>query len=252
YPRDSPFDLEAFSDSDYARANLDLKSTIKEYVAAASCCGQIKHKIRRKQRKEIEDPQEEPPTKEHIPTPSHDPLPSGEHRLQLNELMEICTKLSDKVLSLEQTKTNQVAKIDKLKKRVKKLEGKKKNRTHRLKILYKVGLSTRIVSSDEEVWTSAKVKTVIDDVRIQALVDGKKVVVNETSIRRDLRLDYVKGLHVYQMLLSLKNERAGKGFSGVITPLFATMMIQAPEEVGEIPTNAQGIPIHTQPSSSQP
>ncbi|GJY10197.1 putative ribonuclease H-like domain-containing protein [Tanacetum coccineum] len=28
YPRDSPFDLEAFSDSDYARASLDMKSTI--------------------------------------------------------------------------------------------------------------------------------------------------------------------------------------------------------------------------------
>nr|GEZ59156.1 copia protein [Tanacetum cinerariifolium] len=27
YPRDSPFDLEAYSDSDYARANLDMKST---------------------------------------------------------------------------------------------------------------------------------------------------------------------------------------------------------------------------------
>ncbi|GKG09082.1 hypothetical protein Tco_0334914, partial [Tanacetum coccineum] len=27
YPRDSPFDLEAFSDSDYAEASLDMKST---------------------------------------------------------------------------------------------------------------------------------------------------------------------------------------------------------------------------------
>ncbi|GKF86657.1 hypothetical protein Tco_0254484, partial [Tanacetum coccineum] len=27
YPRDSPFDLEAFSNSDYARASLDRKST---------------------------------------------------------------------------------------------------------------------------------------------------------------------------------------------------------------------------------
>ncbi|GJR50662.1 hypothetical protein Tco_1401183 [Tanacetum coccineum] len=27
YPRDSPFDLEAFSDSDYARVSLDRKST---------------------------------------------------------------------------------------------------------------------------------------------------------------------------------------------------------------------------------
>nr|GEY14562.1 ribonuclease H-like domain-containing protein [Tanacetum cinerariifolium] len=92
-----------------------------------------KHKTRRKQRKETEVPQEEPPTKEHIPTLSHDPLPSGEDRLQLNELIEICTKLSDNVLSLEQTKTNQATEIE----RVKKLEGKKKKRTHGLKRPYK-------------------------------------------------------------------------------------------------------------------
>ncbi|GJW93069.1 putative ribonuclease H-like domain-containing protein [Tanacetum coccineum] len=67
YPMDSPFDLEAFSDSDYAGASLDRKSTTggcqflgkrliswqckkqtivanstteAEYVAAANCCGQ--------------------------------------------------------------------------------------------------------------------------------------------------------------------------------------------------------------------
>ncbi|GJZ66631.1 putative ribonuclease H-like domain-containing protein [Tanacetum coccineum] len=68
YPMDSPFDLEAFSDTDYAGASLDKKSTIRgcqflgkrliswqckkhtivanstteaEYVAAANCCGQV-------------------------------------------------------------------------------------------------------------------------------------------------------------------------------------------------------------------
>ncbi|GJR92542.1 putative ribonuclease H-like domain-containing protein [Tanacetum coccineum] len=42
YPRDSSFDLVAYSDSDYAGASLDRKSTIgAEYVAAASCCGQV-------------------------------------------------------------------------------------------------------------------------------------------------------------------------------------------------------------------
>nr|GEZ58263.1 retrovirus-related Pol polyprotein from transposon TNT 1-94 [Tanacetum cinerariifolium] len=40
YPRDSPFNLEAYSDSDYAGANLDRKSTTGEYVAA-NCCGQV-------------------------------------------------------------------------------------------------------------------------------------------------------------------------------------------------------------------
>ncbi|GKB40129.1 retrovirus-related pol polyprotein from transposon TNT 1-94 [Tanacetum coccineum] len=68
YPRDSPFDLEDFSNSDYARASLDRKSTTggcqfldkrliswqykkqiiaansttkAEYVAATNCCGQF-------------------------------------------------------------------------------------------------------------------------------------------------------------------------------------------------------------------
>nr|GFB48834.1 hypothetical protein [Tanacetum cinerariifolium] len=43
YSRDSSFDLEAYSDSDYAGANLDRKSTTgeAEYVAAVSCCGQV-------------------------------------------------------------------------------------------------------------------------------------------------------------------------------------------------------------------
>nr|GFA72850.1 ribonuclease H-like domain-containing protein [Tanacetum cinerariifolium] len=40
YPRDSPFNLESYSDSDYAGASLDKKSTTREYVVAASCCGQ--------------------------------------------------------------------------------------------------------------------------------------------------------------------------------------------------------------------
>nr|GEX97440.1 hypothetical protein [Tanacetum cinerariifolium] len=101
-------------------------------------------------KEETEVPYIELQTKESVPTPSNDPLPSGEDRMQLSELMELCTKLFDKVLSLEQIKTNQVAEIKKLKKRVKKLEGKKKMRTHGLKRMYKVGLSARIVSSDEE------------------------------------------------------------------------------------------------------
>ncbi|GJT37551.1 hypothetical protein Tco_0937416 [Tanacetum coccineum] len=68
YPKDSPFDLKAYTDSDYAGASLDRKSTIggiqffvnrliswqckkktivanstteAEYVAASSCCGQV-------------------------------------------------------------------------------------------------------------------------------------------------------------------------------------------------------------------
>ncbi|GKC87035.1 putative ribonuclease H-like domain-containing protein [Tanacetum coccineum] len=42
YPRDLPFNLEAFSDSDYAGASLYRKSTTgAEYVTAANCYGQV-------------------------------------------------------------------------------------------------------------------------------------------------------------------------------------------------------------------
>ncbi|GJQ93013.1 uncharacterized mitochondrial protein-like protein [Tanacetum coccineum] len=42
YPKDSPFVLEAYTDSDYAGASLDRKSIIgAEYVAVSNCCGQL-------------------------------------------------------------------------------------------------------------------------------------------------------------------------------------------------------------------
>nr|GEX79818.1 hypothetical protein [Tanacetum cinerariifolium] len=101
-------------------------------------------------REATEVPHIKPQAKERVPTPSHNPLPSGEDRLKLNELMDICIKLIDRVLSLEKTKTNQVAEIKKLKIKVKKLERKKKKRTHGLKRLYKVGLSAKVESSEDE------------------------------------------------------------------------------------------------------
>nr|GEX27870.1 hypothetical protein [Tanacetum cinerariifolium] len=45
----------------------------------------------------------------------------------------------------------------------------------------------------KQFWTSAKVKTVNEDVRLQAIVDGKKVIVNEGSIRCGLRLNDAEG-----------------------------------------------------------
>ncbi|GKA02562.1 hypothetical protein Tco_0675227 [Tanacetum coccineum] len=64
--------------------------------------------------------------------------------------MEFCTKLQQRVLDLENTKTAQAQEITSLKLRVKKLEKKGGSRTHKLKRLYKVGLSRRVESSDEE------------------------------------------------------------------------------------------------------
>ncbi|GJW52803.1 hypothetical protein Tco_0096888 [Tanacetum coccineum] len=66
-----------------------------------------KKQSRRKQRKDAEIPQSSGPT-EHI---------ADEDRLSLKELMDLCTKLSDRVLDLETTKTAQAKEIASLKKR---------------------------------------------------------------------------------------------------------------------------------------
>ncbi|GJT63183.1 hypothetical protein Tco_1006716 [Tanacetum coccineum] len=118
-----------------------------------------KKQSRRKQRKDNKDPQLSGPTEPvtdstdnvtSVPTHSNDPLLSGEDRLKLNELMELCTKLSERVLALETIKTNQALDIDSLKKRVNKLKKKKRSRTHRLRRLYKIGRSAQVVSSEDE------------------------------------------------------------------------------------------------------
>nr|GEV73729.1 uncharacterized mitochondrial protein AtMg00810-like [Tanacetum cinerariifolium] len=229
YHRDSPFNLKAFSDSDYAGASLNRKSitggfqflgkrliswqckkqtivanstTKEEYVAAASCCGQSRINIVKK---------------------------------QMSWIM------------FSWFWTN----------------------------IYKFSKAT-----------SAKVKTINDDVRIQALVDGKKVVVNEASIRRDLRLDDAEGtaclpnaaifeelarmgtmasaiiclannqkfnFSKYILENMVKNLEARVKF--FMFPRFILVFMNhqiAPEEVGEIPTDSQNIPILTQPSTAQP
>ncbi|GJY11043.1 hypothetical protein Tco_0379228 [Tanacetum coccineum] len=94
---------------------------------------------------------------ENVSKHSNDPLlargntlRSGEDSLKLNELMELCTNLQTRVLDLEKTKTTQAEEIVSLKRRVKKLEQKKRSRTHGLKRLYKVGLTARVESSRDE------------------------------------------------------------------------------------------------------
>ncbi|GJX93737.1 putative ribonuclease H-like domain-containing protein [Tanacetum coccineum] len=104
---------------------------------------QRKQKSRRSKRKDTEVPQPSDPTN------VADEAVNEEPSMQLKELMDFCTKLQQRVLDLENTKTAQAQEITSLKLRVKKLEKKGGSRTHKLRRLYKVGRSARVVSSDE-------------------------------------------------------------------------------------------------------
>nr|GEV61541.1 retrotransposon protein, putative, unclassified [Tanacetum cinerariifolium] len=123
------------------KQTIDANSTTEAaYVAAANRCGQKKQKPRKRQRKETEDLQDEAQHKENIPTSSNDPQPSGKDSMQLSELMILCTNLQQQVLDLEKAKDAQSKEIAALKKRVQKLEKRKKSRPTRLRRLRKVDL----------------------------------------------------------------------------------------------------------------
>ncbi|GJT91668.1 hypothetical protein Tco_1080513 [Tanacetum coccineum] len=134
---------------------------------------------RRKQRKDnapVELTTEETTLEEHVSTLSYDPPPSGEDRMQLAELMSLCTNLQEKVLDLEKAKTAQAKEITSLKKKKFKESavGKERivsrtSRKLRLKKVFEepvVSIATTTKSipiSAAEVVTTASVSVVIPD-----------------------------------------------------------------------------------------
>ncbi|GJT12680.1 putative ribonuclease H-like domain-containing protein, partial [Tanacetum coccineum] len=201
YPKDSPFDLVAYTDSDYARASLDRKSTtgvknpgffskikqieIRHHFIRDSNEKKLIEMIKIHTEKNVADllikafdmRKNDCVTEAFVrrdlqledadgvdclpnatifeqltlmgdPTNIADEAVNEEPSMQLKELMDFCTKLQQRVLDLENTKTAQALEITSLNKRVKKKKG--WLRTHKLKRLYRVGRSRRVVSSEEE------------------------------------------------------------------------------------------------------
>ncbi|GJZ35544.1 ribonuclease H-like domain-containing protein [Tanacetum coccineum] len=107
-----------------------------------------------------------PPTPYDLPLSGGHTPGSDKGRPNINELMAICTNLSNRVLALEQSKTTQDLVIRKLKKKVRKFKKKLRARTPGMK-LFKIGISKR-KSLDEEYVSkqgrkSDKTKPMFDD-----------------------------------------------------------------------------------------
>ncbi|GJR05575.1 putative ribonuclease H-like domain-containing protein [Tanacetum coccineum] len=234
--------------------------------------------------------------------PRFNTLRSGEDSMKLMELMELCTKLSERILDNKNKKSDL----------------KPKESTGFEEIIdflnasydqYALTVNPTIYTTCiEQLWASAKAKIVNGERQIQALVDKKKVIITETSIRSDLKLDDTEGIdclptasifaelerirakttawnefssimasaiiffldkqvkgmtkhkgvyvtpsHTKKVFANMK--RPCKGFSGRITPLFSTVMVQATDNMGAdsaTPTYSHSTPIISQPSSSKP
>ncbi|GKC71687.1 hypothetical protein Tco_1117570, partial [Tanacetum coccineum] len=62
-------------------------------------------------------------------------------------------------------------------------------------IRYALTVNPRIYTSCiQHFWATIKVKTVNREVQLQALVDGKKIIITESTIRRDLQLEDAEGI----------------------------------------------------------
>nr|GEW33296.1 hypothetical protein [Tanacetum cinerariifolium] len=178
YPRDSPFNLVAYSDSDYAGASLDRKSTTEgqflgciliswqckkqtviatssteaEYVAAASC----------------------------VNTPRCD-----EASIRLKELMVFIVPIYVlRKMELELLLSDANDCFDQI-----------VDFLNAYTIKYALMVNPTIyVSCIKQFWAMATVEKVNGDVQLQALIDDRKVVVMEANIRRDLHLDDADGV----------------------------------------------------------
>ncbi|GKC17439.1 hypothetical protein Tco_1014221 [Tanacetum coccineum] len=94
-----------------------------------------------------------------------------------------------------------VLKIESLERRVKKLEKNKKKITHKLKRLYKVGLSARVISSDDEEPGEGRNEEMMFDAEKD--LAGEEVVVEKVVEEENLNEDKITVAQTLQMLKSI-------------------------------------------------
>ncbi|GJY15826.1 hypothetical protein Tco_0386248 [Tanacetum coccineum] len=269
YLKDSPFDLVAYTDSDYARAPLDRKSTTGELgkgsanpidphhtpttIQPSTSQPQKKQKPRKPKRKDNEVPQPSGPTDNVIDEAVYKKIDDS-----LERAATTATSLDvdhDRVIDLEKTKTSQAQEIISLKRRVKRLEKKGRSRTHRIKRLYKVGLTRRVESSEDEGINLVSTHFDADTnmFRVHDLV-GDEVVVETEVASKDVNLS-VGEVTLAQALTTLKSAKpkADKVMlqepeHGTITTTTAATIVTA----ASIRPKAKGLVIHEEEQATTP
>ncbi|GKB47096.1 putative ribonuclease H-like domain-containing protein [Tanacetum coccineum] len=157
YPKDSPFELEAYTDSDYVGASLDRKSTIGEYVVAASFYRQVLW------------------IKNQMMDYGYNFMNT---KIFIDNESTICIVKNPVFHSKTKTAANDEIQVSDV----------------GLTYYYALTVNPTIYTSCiKQFWVTAKAKTINGEVQIQALVDGKKVIFTETSVRRALQLKDAEG-----------------------------------------------------------
>ncbi|GJX75429.1 putative ribonuclease H-like domain-containing protein [Tanacetum coccineum] len=173
YSRDSPFELVAYTDSDYAGATLDRKSTTGGYLLTKGFdAGRFQYLVS-------------------INT-ARQKITTARQMLMLLRWMG--TKVANNVvkfLSLEALFEGRL--VMRLSIRSWVTDWKAATTASSLEAEQDSVNPVIYTSCIEQFWATAKVQTVNGVRQLQALVDKKRVIVTESSIRRDLHLDDAEG-----------------------------------------------------------
>ncbi|GKA50661.1 putative ribonuclease H-like domain-containing protein, partial [Tanacetum coccineum] len=248
YPKDSPFDLEAYSDSDYAGA-IANSTTEAEYVATTNCCKLVlwiqnqmldygynfmNTKIFINNESTIcivKNPVFHSKTK-HINIRHH--FIRDSYKKRLIQVIKIHTDhnvadLLTKALDIDDWNGLDILLRMELRLKLAKVSAARLLTTARLP------LELQLL----KFWSTAKIKTVNNETQIHAKVEGKTIVISKSSMRRDLQFDdedevnvvYDTPSHTKKVFANMR--RKEKEFSGKVTPLFDIVLIQQQEKVGE-------------------
>nr|GEU41620.1 hypothetical protein [Tanacetum cinerariifolium] len=253
YPKDSLFDLVAYTDSDYARASLDRKSTTEgcqflgcrliswqckkqtvvansttkaKYVAASSCCGQV--------------------------------------LWTQNQLLDYGYNFMHTKIFIDNNSTICIIKNHVFYSKTKhiKIIHHFIRDCNEKKLIQMVKIHTDknvadLLTKAFDFWSTAMAETINEEAQLHVRVDGKKIIITKASIRRYLQLAAEEGVDCFPNYtifgqLALMG-RVAKGFFGRVTSLFPTTVVQS--KLGEgsaMPTNPHRTPTILQSSSSQP
>ncbi|GJX95228.1 putative ribonuclease H-like domain-containing protein [Tanacetum coccineum] len=219
---DSPFDLEAYTNSDYAGASLDRKSTVGGCQFLESRLISWKCK------------------KQTVVANS-----TTEAKLMIG--MGWKYYLDEIRVYIGNSRVSTAEIVDFL---------------NASPIRYALTVSLTIyVSYIEQFWSTAKTKTVNNETQIRVRVDGKTIVITESTMRRDIYFDdedavfndeYDTPSHTKKVFTNIR--RKGKDFSGTVTPLYPFILAsQAVEGEGSRqPTEPQHTPTTASPSHDEP
>ncbi|GJZ61096.1 hypothetical protein Tco_0617233 [Tanacetum coccineum] len=129
---------------------------------------------------------------------------------------------------------------------------------------------TIYISCIEQFWSTVKAKTVNGEVQLQALVDGKKIIITESTVRRDLQLEDAEGVDCLpnstifeQLTLMGSKTTAWNEFSSTMASAiiclatnqkfnFSKYIFEKMGKGSANPTDTHHTPTLIQPSTSQP